>query len=184
MMNDDEEQPAWISNTPSSGSEPLNQAAAGSIKSGAGGQGDVAPKYKGCVKTFFLIINLGLMVMMSATGALGIGTSKSISDTSTVIIGLYMVLFAAMSGIFEIIQIYPCSMIDNIYKKNFGFLYGVIGKSGFTVFMAVLSFGLSSPQQLALATGLLGGGWGVIQYLLYMKFPEYFDKKEKFTVQR
>jgi hypothetical protein len=48
--------------------------------------------------------------------------------------------------------------------------------------MAVLSFGLSSPQQLAIATGVLVGSWGVIQYLLYMKFPEYFDKKEKFTV--
>lgn len=31
-----------------------------------------------------------------------------------------MILFAAMSGIFEIIQIYPCSCIDNVYKKNFG----------------------------------------------------------------
>lgn len=132
-----------ISNSKTSGSEPLNQPDT-TIKSI--GQTDVAPKYKGCVKTVFLIINLGLMVMMSATGVLGIGTSSSLSDTSTIIIGLYMILFAAMSGIFEIIQIYPCSVIDNVYKKNFGFLYGVIGKSGFTVFMAVLSFGLTSPQ--------------------------------------
>jgi hypothetical protein len=28
-----------------------------------------------------------------------------------------------------------------------------MGKSGFTVFMAVLSFGITDPQQLAFATG-------------------------------
>jgi hypothetical protein len=57
-----------ISNTPSSGSEPLNSQLAAVNSKSTAGQGDAPPKYKGCVKTFFLIINLGLMVMMSATG--------------------------------------------------------------------------------------------------------------------
>jgi hypothetical protein len=58
-------------------------------------------------------------------------------------------------AIYEIIQIYPCSLIDLVYKKNFGFLYGLMGKSGFTTFMAVISFGITNPQQLAMATGWL-----------------------------
>ena len=99
------------------------------------------------------IINLSLMTMMSATGVLGIKNSSSITDTSTVIVGLYMILFSAILVIYEIIQIYPCSLIDNAYKRNFGFLYGLMGKSGFTVFMAVLSFGITDPQKLAFATG-------------------------------
>ena len=111
------------------------------------------PKFKGVVKAIFLIINMALMVMMSATGVLGIKNSSSVTDVSTVIVGLYMILFAAMLAIFELIQIYPCSAIDFLYKKNFGFLYGMIGKSGFTIFMAVLSFGIIDPQQLAVATG-------------------------------
>lgn len=111
------------------------------------------PKCKGFVKAIFLIINLGLMIMMSATGALGIRNSSSITDSSTIIVGLYMILFSGMLATFEIIQIYPCSLIDLLYKKNFGFLYGLMGKSGFTVFMAVLSFGIPDPAQMALATG-------------------------------
>jgi hypothetical protein len=114
------------------------------------------PKCKGFVKAIFLIINLGLMIMMSATGALGIKNSSSITDSSTIIVGLYMILFSGMLATFEIIQIYPCSLIDILYKKNFGFLYGLMGKSGFTVFMAVLSFGIPDPAQLAVATGKNG----------------------------
>jgi hypothetical protein len=96
------------------------------------------------------------MIMMSATGALGIKNSSSITDSSTIIVGLYMILFSGMLATFEIIQIYPCSLIDILYKKNFGFLYGLMGKSGFTVFMAVLSFGIPDPAQLAVATGKNG----------------------------
>ena len=111
------------------------------------------PRCKVVVKAIFLTVNLGLMVMMAATGALGIMNSSSVSDVSTVIVGLYMILFAGMLAIFELIQIYPCSAIDFLYKKNFGFLYGLMGKSGFTIFMAVLSFGITNPLQLAVATG-------------------------------
>ena len=156
-----------LGNTKSSRSEPLNKAGgktpAATISAGAASAEDLeeiqpsnsAPKCKGFVKAIFLIINLGLMVMMSATGVLGIKNSSSISDTSVVIVGLYMILFAAVLAIYEIIQIYPCSLIDLVYKKNFGFLYGLMGKSGFTIFMAVLSFGITNPQQLACATGWL-----------------------------
>lgn len=71
------------------------------------------------------------------------------------IVGLYMTLLSGVLAIYEIIQIYPCSLIDLVYKKNFSFLYGLMGKSGFTTFMAVLSFGITNPQQLAMATGWL-----------------------------
>jgi hypothetical protein len=76
-----------------------------------------------CMYIYNIYIYIYIYTYIYTLGVLGIGTSKSISDTSTVIIGLYMILFAAMSGIFEIIQIYPCSMIDNVYKKNFGKLH-------------------------------------------------------------
>lgn len=156
-----------MSSTKTSGTEPLNKATGKvQVSNGNNGQsvvqsptspdGEVLvaqPKYKGVVKGIFLVINLGLMVMMAATGALGIQGTSSVSDVSTVLVGLYMILFAGLLAVFELIQIYPCSMIDFVYKKNFGFLYGLMGKSGFTVFMAVLSFGLSATQQLPVATG-------------------------------
>jgi hypothetical protein len=108
--------------------------------------------------------------------------------------------------LYEILQIYPCTGVDTFYKKNFGFLYGMAGKCGFIVFMALLCFGLVTPneanttststttdisnakglniqtqaQQLAVATGVLVGLWGIIQYICYWKLPQFFDQKEKF----
>lgn len=155
-----------LSNSRGDGKEPLNksgnQASSASVVAdngakaqelGATGPANKNSACKRVVKAIFLIINLSLMTMMSATGVLGIKNSSSITDTSTVIVGLYMILFSAVLVIYEIIQIYPCSLIDNAYKRNFGFLYGLMGKSGFTVFMAVLSFGITDPQKLAFATG-------------------------------
>ena len=142
--------------------------------------------------------------MMSAAGFLGIQSAQSISDSSTIIVGLYMFLFAVIMGLYEILQIYPCTGVDTFYKKNFGFLYGVTGKCAFLIFMAVLCFGLVTPtsaqsttttgstpqslniqnqaQQLAVATGILVGLWGIIQYVVYWKFPHLFDEKTKFQL--
>jgi hypothetical protein len=144
----------------------------------------------------FTVINIGFMVMMSAAGALGIKSASGISDSSSVIVGLYMCLFAAILAVFEIIQIYPHPVIDTIYKKNFGFLYGMVGKCGFLIFMAILCFGLVTPttptktfsnddaakksatlqiqtqtqaQQLAISTGALVGAWGIIQFVVSWK---------------
>ena len=155
------------------------------------------------IKMFFFVMNLGFMIMMSAAGFLGIQSAQSISDSSTIIVGLYMFLFAVIMGLYEILQIYPCTGVDTFYKKNFGFLYGVTGKCAFLIFMAVLCFGLVTPnssnstttgstpqglnvqnqaQQLAVATGILVGLWGIIQYAVYWKFPQLFDEKTKFQL--
>ena len=144
--------------------------------------------------------------MQSAAGFLGIQSATGISDSSTIIVGIYMFVFAVILGLYEILQIYPCSAVDLFYKKNFGFLYGMAGKCGFIVFMALLCFGLVTPneanttststttdisqakglniqsqaQQLAVATGVIVGIWGIIQYTCYWKLPHFFDQKEKF----
>lgn len=68
---------------------------------------------------------------MAATGALGVGSANSINDTGTIFVGIYMVLFAAVLFTFEIAQFCPGSSVDNIMKRNFGFLYGYIGKGLF-----------------------------------------------------
>lgn len=89
------------------------------------------PPYKGVVKTLFLILNLGFMLFLAATGALGIGASNNVDDTGVVFVGIYMILFAAIVFIYEVSQVMPCEALDNIVKRNFGFLYGTIGKGLF-----------------------------------------------------
>jgi hypothetical protein len=76
-----------------------------------------------------------------------------------------------------------CGYIDEVWKKNFGFLYGVGGKSLFIIFMAILAFGIDEPKvkAMAISTGVIVLFGGVVQGIIYWKWPEYFDKKEKFV---
>ena len=94
------------------------------------------PPYKSLVVGVFSFFNIGFMIFMAATGALGIASSNSTgSDTNAaagnVFVGIYMMLFSAILFIYECIQICPVQSIDTFWKKNFGFLYGVIGKGIF-----------------------------------------------------
>ena len=67
--------------------------------------------------------------MISATGALAVGGANSASDAGAAFVGIYMVLFAGILFVHEVVQIFPMEYIDTVLKKNFGFLYGYIGKS-------------------------------------------------------
>lgn len=74
------------------------------------------------------------MIFLAATGALGIGnagSSGNINESGVVFVGIYMILFAAIVFIYEISQVLPSKSLDETIKKNFGFLYGVIGKGLF-----------------------------------------------------
>lgn len=140
------------------------------------------PKHKKLVQMVFKFVNMGICVMEAATGAMGISNANSVKDTALVFVGLYMILFAAIIFLYELIQIRPCGYIDEVWKKNFGFLYGVGGKCCFIIFMAVLAFGISEPiYALAMSTGIIITFWGVLQGVVYFKFPEYFDVKEKYV---
>lgn len=101
----------------------------------SGGKSSVAdPPYKGVVKMIFLVFNLGFMIFLAATGALGIaaaGASGNINSSGVIFVGIYLMLFAAIEFIYEIAQVCPNKTLDDILKRNFGFLYGMIGKGLF-----------------------------------------------------
>eukprot|EP01041_Mallomonas_annulata_P007175 gene7175-14618_t len=184
-MSAEEGNPSWLSESPAQGTHaPPNAPTTDSSsrqaeKLGTNADGSV-PRYKSTVKVSLLILNVGVAVMMSATGALGVENASSVSDTGNVFVGIYMCLFAAILATFEIVQIRPCGAIDEFYKKNFGFLYGTIGKGLYIFFIAILSFGLTYPKELSLATGIVVSFVGLGQIALYMKYPQFFDVKEKY----
>lgn len=68
------------------------------------------------------------MVFLAATGAIGIGAADGTDDTGTVFVGIYLILFAGIQFFYEIAQMCPGKSLDMIMKKNFGFLYGEVGK--------------------------------------------------------
>lgn len=138
------------------------------------------PRYKKAFNLALMIINLGLSCMMAATGVLGIMASDSTSDTGVIFMGLYMLIFALILAVFEISQLRPSMGIDNLWKRNFGFLYGPIGRGIYMIFIAILCFGIEKPYDLALASGIVIIIFGSLQIFVSLWYPRYFDKKDKY----
>jgi hypothetical protein len=88
---------------------------------------------KKVLAVLFIIGNIFFSVLAATCGALGIKGSSSVSDTSVVFVGLYIILFAAILVGYEISQYTPGRLLDNIVKKNLGFLYGPIGRSAYII---------------------------------------------------
>eukprot|EP01031_Cornospumella_fuschlensis_P043512 gene43512-53200_t len=130
------DEPDWMKNNNSS----TPYAASNSGAPAAGASGEDEPPYKATVKSTLLLVNMGAMVFMAATGAIGIANTDSINDTGVIFVGIYMLLFASVQFIFEVAQLCPNSSLNTLMKKNFGFLYGTIGKGLFMLFMGILAF--------------------------------------------
>jgi hypothetical protein len=90
-------------------------------------------QYKGLLKRIIIFINIFLAFLISSTGALGIGASKSINDTAVVFVGLYLILFSMIIFFYEIMQMFKVKIVDNFLRRNFGFMYGPLGKGCYVV---------------------------------------------------
>lgn len=131
---------------------------------------------KSLVQWALRTIIIGMTIMMAAAGALSLASlSTSDNAVSDFFVGLYVILFAAILFVHEINQVFPVATIDQILRKNFGFLFKALGKGAFILFIAFLNFGLSTDNDLGLATGIclciVGAGW----ILLYLRNPEFFE---------
>ena len=163
-----------------------------SASSGDNGGEEDGPRYKTTAQMVLAFINIGMCVFMSATGVLGImgavaqNEGEDATDAANevamtdVFVGTYMILFSLILFCYEIAYVSKVEAFNKVMKRNVGFLYGMLGKSFFTVFIAVLVFGLSQPQPLVLSCGITIACWGPIQLLYYMRFPDHFDKVEKY----
>lgn len=65
---------------------------------------------------------------MAFTGAKAVLDVDNTDEAGSLFIGLYMFLFAVILFVYEVICIKSVEVLDNFYAKNFGFLYGPIGK--------------------------------------------------------
>jgi hypothetical protein len=118
------------SQTPAASAATSNVPASSSAVSSSGSKA-ADPPNKRAVQGVFTFFNLGFMVFLAATGALGVGGADSSSDAGVVFVGIYLIVFAGVVFIFELAQLCPDGTLDTIMKKNFGFLYGIVGKGMF-----------------------------------------------------
>ena len=140
-------------------------------------------KNKLMMSYFTLVTHSLICVLLSTAAALGIKSSYATS-TNTVLVGLYILLFSLILLVYEILQVASkcCNnrldKLDLLWKKNFGFLYGPLGRGAYVLFVGTLMFGISSG--LATGAGLLCIIWGIALIFLSYKFKHLFEEKQKF----
>lgn len=103
------------------------------------------------------------------------GLITGVDESGKIFVAVYMFFFASLLFVFEGVQVRSVEALDHVFKRNFGFLYNVMGKALYIIFIAFLSFGLGEPATLSFVTGLLLALFGVAELSLYLKFPEIFD---------
>jgi hypothetical protein len=122
---------------------------------------------------------MGLGVMMAALGVLDLMRVNFADPTqlTRIFLSCYMVVFAAILFLYELIWWQPFKSLNKNFRKNFGFMYGLKGKGFYLVFIAFLCLGLVDQGNAAVkgldwATGL---GWlicGCFHVFIGWTWPE------------
>lgn len=143
--------------------DPSIAAGLGASSATGGNQG--ANSKGGCVLCLLSLMNMGLAAMMTALGVLTIIQvhRTGLGDLSEPFLAAYMVLFAALLFIYELMWWSPVPKLNKDMRKNFGFMYGLRGKGLYLIFVAFLCFGLGREAKVEIlnyATGasFLAGG--------------------------
>ena len=101
---------------------------------------------------------MGIAAMMGALGVLSLIKYKpsSVDDLTSGFLSVYMCIFASLLFSYELIFWTSIPKLNVMYRKNFGFLYGLKGKGLFLVFIAFLTLGLLGENE----SGVEGLDWG------------------------
>ena len=128
-------------------------------------------------------ITMSLCVLMFSTACLGMQTINGVNKSGKIFVVAYMLFFSVLLFLFEAIQLHNIEWLDHMYQRNFGFLYSVVGKAFFVIFIAFLSFGLGDDS-LSMATGLALSCFGAAKVALFLKYPEYFEDERASELRR
>lgn len=131
----------------------------------------------GCVLSLLSILNMGLAAMMTALGVLTLIQvhRAGLQDFSEPFLACYMIMFAVLLFIYELMWWSPFPNLNKGMRKNFGFLYGLRGKGLYLIFVAFLCFGLgkdASVKELNYATGAAFLAGGLLHYFVICFHPD------------
>ena len=123
------------------------------------------------------VLGLGLAAMMGALGVLTIIEvhSSGVGQLSEPFLAAYMVLFALLLFMYELMWWAPMPVVNKSLRKNFGFLYGLRGKGLYLIFVACLCLGLgndASVKALNYATGIAFLGVGCLHWFVICFHPD------------
>lgn len=128
------------------------------------------------------ILGMGLAAMMAGLGVLTIievHESGVADDLSEPFLAAYMVMFALLLFMYELMWWTPLPAVNKAMRKNFGFLYGLRGKGLFLIFVACLCLGLgkdASIKELNWATGISFLAVGCLHWFVICFHPDLASK--------
>mmetsp|Transcript_65752 Transcript_65752/g.129067 ORF Transcript_65752/g.129067 Transcript_65752/m.129067 type:complete len:198 (+) Transcript_65752:71-664(+) len=177
MMASQSDQPAWMSDGQAEEYIPPPAPAGGYAPAGFSGSAfSENTDKKFYIKMAVKVVLVGMSVMMLANGVLALSSLNNSSNVvSDVFVAIYIGLFASLLFFHEMTQFYPMEQVDEVVKRNFGFLFKPLGKGAFIVFIAFLNFGLTVNSNLGLATGICLCITGAGYIVLYLRNPEFFE---------
>lgn len=146
---------------------------------GQNGQGHNSSKHL-CFLSMMSILNIGLATLMTALGVLTILHIHNLQADETYIISepflaFYMILFAVLLFMYEMMYWSPLEKLNNNMRKNFGFLYGLRGKGFYLIFCGCLCFGLGKDASVKVLNYVTGISWllgGIFHVFVTCSKPE------------
>lgn len=125
------------------------------------------------------LLRLGLFggtAFYAAVAVLALG-SGNLDNAGEVFVPLYMIGFAVFFGIFEGTRYFSNDKLEYFFLRNFGLMYGPIGRGAFYIFASFLAaaYAQGDRQNLAVAaTGVLCA-FGGLQILVHLTAPNMTD---------
>ncbi len=77
-------------------------------------------------------------------------------DLSEPFLAFYMILFAVLLFVYELMWWTPLTALNDNMRKNFGFMYGLQGKGLYLIFVAFLCFGLGKDARVLILNYFTG----------------------------
>jgi len=100
---------------------------------------------------------------------------KKGADFSEPFLAAYMILFAVLLFMYELMWWMPMPFVNKVLRKNFGFMYGLRGKGLYLIFTGCLCLGLgddASVKVLNVATGSFFVSAGILHWVIVCMYPK------------
>lgn len=115
---------------------------------------------------------LGVLVILNVVGV-------KISDPAIIFLAVYMIMFAALLFLYELMWWKAIPFVNKTLRKNFGFLYGLKGKGFYLIFVAFLCLGLGNDTGVSVvltwATGISHLVMGFLHFFVVCSYPTTAD---------
>jgi hypothetical protein len=169
------DQPSWMQSAAPPPPPPPPPAAAGGGAAGAGGGSPPVTKLGDFTRNFLHLGNIGCCVMMAFSAVLGLFTIAD-ADITSFFLGIYMLVFAFILFMYELVRMSPFGSWDDLLRQQFGLVYGNQGRGLYLIFVGFLNFGLDGS--FSFWTGIVVVSWGALTILAFYFRPHWFEVEQ------